>query len=109
MSRNQPASPSLLERILGTIFGGACGAVSYFGLLLTDVSFVRHTNLWSLVGPFKWFVLIGALLGAIGGLSLAQFMWHNIVQDLHWDVATLSVFVVILLVITAVVYFALQA
>jgi hypothetical protein len=73
-----------------------------------DISLSRHTNPWSLTGPLKWFVLIGALLGAIGGLSLAQFMWHNTVQDLHWDVATIGIFVVVLVAITAVVYFALQ-
>jgi ABC-type antimicrobial peptide transport system permease subunit len=108
MSRNQSDTQSLLERLLGTVLGGVCGVVSYFGLLLMDISFARHTNPWSLVGPFKWFVLIGALLGAIGGLSFAQFMWQNTVEDLHWDVTTLGIIVLVLLAITVVVYFALQ-
>lgn len=61
-----------------------CGSV--FGRR-QQVLFYHHggPGAWSLTGPGMWWVLIGALLGLIGGLSFARAMLEHTLDDTRSD------------------------
>lgn len=80
---------AIAHRVTG--IGGATGPLSYLGWVLF---YPRHhePDAWSLTGPGMWWVLIGALLGLIGGLSFAKTMLDHALDDTRSDASVSIVF-----------------
>jgi hypothetical protein len=79
------------DRLLATGLGGTAGLLGYLGWVLFN-PWPREPDAWSLTGPGMWWVLIGALLGLIGGLSFARAMFDHTVDDTRSDASFSIVF-----------------
>lgn len=90
---------SLGDRLLAIVIGGAAGLLSYLGWVFFLPGH-RGPDAWSLTGPGMWWVLIGALLGLVGGLSFARAMLEHTLDDTRQD-ASISILlgIVVILVI----------
>lgn len=71
---------ALGERLLAVVIGGCAGLLGYLGWVFC---FPRRgvIEVWSLTGPGLWWVLAGALLGLMGGLSLARALLDHVIDD----------------------------
>lgn len=80
MNRFETQSPSLFERCFAALFSGAAAGGTY------AVWLVYRSGHWGSeqIASFKelgvWIVLAGALLGFLGGVSLAAAFWGD-----TWD------------------------
>lgn len=77
-------SEPFTDRLLAVAIGGAAGLMSDLGWVLF-LPRHRGPDVWSLTGPGMWWVLIGAALGLIGGLSFARTMLDHAVDDTRTD------------------------
>jgi len=71
---------------------------------------VHAHDRWSLVGPGKWYVLTGAILGFLLGLSFAKWLWSVAVDQVEvtagdWGFWLMLVAIVVVVVILLFRYF----
>ena len=69
---------------------------------------VATAEAWSLSGPVKWFVTIGAVLGAVGGLRFAEWLWSSAVDELRIESTSNAAIAIVVLGIIVIVAVALK-
>jgi len=91
------ANPSgFFDRFIATLLGSASGGVAYMSWALWEgVPKIREALSFS--GPIRWWMLVGAIVGAIGGLSFAQSMWESVTDDVRSDASFSFWFALVLL------------
>ena len=63
----------MFERIRAVFVGALLGLAAYVAHLTNQrISCLAEPQSWSLAGPIKWFLLGGALIGFVGGLSFVE-------------------------------------
>jgi hypothetical protein len=108
MSARPAEGHNFFDRILAAMLGGAAGAVFYVAIAVFE-SFLRgRTEWWSFSDPLKWFILVGAVLGALGGRTFARDLWGNALDRLRLDATVIGGFIFLLLAVLAIVFFAFQ-
>ena len=62
----------MFERIRASGVGALAGLTAYVAWLTGRLARLNDPSNWRLNGPIKWFILVGAVLGLLGGLSLVE-------------------------------------
>jgi hypothetical protein len=94
----------MFDRIASAGIGAVAGAVLYFGFDLLSQRHGMGSGHWSLSGNVRWFALVGAILGFVGGREMAGFLWDNAVGSVRDDAnSTIFLALFILLFIGIVV------
>jgi len=95
----------MFERLVGCIIGGASGALLYLAWQISCMFPSPHAP--SLLGSdsMRWFIIGGMLLGLVGGLAPAKWLWSFAVDDVR-DESTFAmgavVFMFLILVLVGV-------
>lgn len=106
MPSDDSSNHSLFARANAAIVGGAAGALAYVTWAFFHSRDPLSGALWSLSGPIKWYILIGALLGAVGGLPFAEYLLGREIDDFRWDTGFQAGFVLFVVAITALALWA---
>jgi hypothetical protein len=62
----------MFERLRAAGVGALAGITAYAAWLTSHFQRLGEPDHWRLSGPVKWFILGGALLGFLGGLSFVE-------------------------------------
>jgi len=80
MKNSTTSGPSLFERCFAAVFSGLAAGATYAGWLFFHAGHWGADQMASFKVMGKWAVLGGALLGFLGGISLAAIVWGEV-----WD------------------------
>jgi hypothetical protein len=93
----------MFDRIASAGIGAAAGAVLYFGFDLLSHRHGMGSGHWSLHGNVRWFVLVGAILGFVGGRELAGYLWDRAVDGVRDDASSTIVLALTILLLVGIV------
>lgn len=93
----------MFEKIRAAGVGALAGLTAYVAWLTADFSRLGEPGNWRLSGPLKWFLLGGALVGLLGGISLVE-RWLDVERSEVSDNTILNaLFVLFLIAIVALI------
>ena len=99
----------MFERLRAVAVGGLLGLTAYVTWLTTYVQRLGDPESWSMSGPIKWFVLAGAILGLLGGLSRVEEWLENERGEVFENTVFNALFVVALLVFATVLFLSIRS
>jgi hypothetical protein len=108
MRTRRAESPYFFDRLFATILGAMAGALVYFTSTVFHSTSGAWSDRWSFSGPLKWFILGGAVVGAMGGPSLARDIWSRALGEARWDISFLAILGLVAIAMIGIVYIALQ-
>jgi hypothetical protein len=91
----------MFERLRATAVGALLGITAYVTWLTDRFSRLGNPESWRLSGPLKWFVLAGAILGLLGGLSFVESWLERERGELFENTLFNSLFLIALIVFAA--------
>jgi hypothetical protein len=95
---------SLFGRVVATLVGGVAGALLCVAWNIFDTEALPDSeSLRSWSGGLKWFVIAGAVAGAIGGVPLARKLWNEVLGELHLEVQVALAAAVVFTIIYAAI------
>lgn len=98
----------MYERFRATAVGALLGLTAYVAWLTGSLRRFEDPTNWHLSGPIKWFVIAGALIGFLGGISLVESLLDREKGELLDNSILNGLFVVAILAFSAVAVYSLR-
>jgi len=99
----------MYERLRATSIGALLGLTVYVAWLTGSLRRFENPANWNFSGPIKWFVIVGALIGFFGGLSIVQSLLDREKDELLDNSILNGLFLVAIVAFAAVAYFSIKA
>ena len=98
----------MYERFRATAVGALLGLTAYVAWLTGSLRRLEDPTNWHFSGPIKWFVIAGALIGFVGGISLVESLLDREKGELLDNTILNGLFVVAILAFTAIAFYSLR-
>ena len=98
----------MYERFRATAVGALLGLTAYVAWLTGSLRRFEVPTNWHFSGPIKWFVIAGALIGFVGGISLVESLLDREKGELLDNSILNGLFVVAILAFSAVAFYSLR-
>lgn len=99
----------MYERLRATVIGALLGLTAYIAWIKSRLSRMENPDNWHLSGPMKWFILGGALVGLIGGLTLVEAWLERERGDVFENTVFNALFALALAVFAALIFFSVKS
>ena len=97
----------MFERVRAAGVGALAGLTAYVAWLTAHYDRLGEPENWRLSGPIKWYILVGALVGLLGGVNFAERWLENERNDVEGNTVLNALFIIFLVAIFAIIIWSL--